>query len=65
MATKLCACATKNDHAFKTNTLTKQWRPILTFVEVSLELLLDLLCEKHSGSISEMAHYVPQQNRFM
>ena len=24
-----------------------------------------LLCEKHEGSLSEKAHRVPQQNRFM
>ena len=32
---------------------------ILTSVEVSLELLLYLLCEKHEGSLSEKAHRVP------
>ena len=46
----------KNEHE------NEQWRFILTSVEVSLELLV---CEKHEGSLSEKAHRVPQQNRFM
>ena len=43
----------------------EQWRLILTSVEVSLELLLILIIEKHKGSLSEKAHRRPQQNRFM
>ena len=45
----------------------EQWRFFLTSVEISLELLLILyiLCERHEGSLSEKAHRVPQQNRFM
>ena len=34
----------------------KQWRLILTSVEVSLELLQYLLCDKHEDSQSEKAH---------
>ena len=43
----------------------EQWRLILTSVEVSLELYYTYLCEKHEGSISEKAHRVPQQSRFV
>ena len=46
----------------------KQWRFFLTSVEVSVELLhniLYILCERHEGSLSEKAHRVPQLNRFM
>ena len=30
-----------------------------------IEYYIYLLCEKHEGSLSEKAHRVPQQNRFM
>ena len=43
----------------------KQWLLILTSVEVSLELLQYLLCDKHEDSLSEKVHRVPQQNRFL
>ena len=49
----------QDEHAYE------QWCFILTSVEVSLELLLYLLCEKHEGSLSEKAHRMPQQNRFI
>ena len=43
----------KNEPDDRTRGRAMPWRLILTSVEVSLELLLYLLCEKHEGSLSE------------